>query len=76
VANAKFAVYLKDVNRIDFESIRDTEEALVPYMHEWYSEDANAVVAIVDVRLIDIRDKAEVESKVGKQSVLFAGDET
>lgn len=71
---AKFAVYLKDINRIDFESIRDTEDQLVPYMQEWYSEDANAVVAVVDVRLIDIRDKLNAE-KVAKQSVLFAGEE-
>lgn len=74
MANAKFAVYLKDIRRIDFESIRDTEESLLPYMQEWYSEDSNAVVAVVDVRLIDIRDKPNVE-KVAKQSVLFAGDE-
>ena len=73
MANAKFAVYLKDINRIDFESIRDTEDDLLPYLDEWYAEDKNAVVAIVDVRLIDIRDKQNVE-KVAKQSVLFAGD--
>ena len=74
MANAKFAVYLKDVNRIDYESIRDTEEAIKPYLDEWYSEDKNAVVAIVDVRLIDVRDKPNVE-KVPKQGILF-GDET
>ena len=70
MANSKFAVYLKDVNRIDYESIRDTEEAIKPYLDEWYSEDKNAVVAIVDVRLIDVRDKPNVE-KVPKQGILF-----